>query len=200
MNYQAELATLETPEFYNVLRNTSREYNFTKSEYSIAECVFNFMRKYGRAFPSVNTIAENARCSVRTVQRALKKFELIGIISRSARFAKNHRQTSNEFTLETRVTKCHPLQSSRVNKVTKISIRDLYNKLIKKRSIEKALTGRFVAIADDITQGSKKAEELLTGWVFYWKERHPNSVFSLAVWEKWFRGWVNNSFNMAVYA
>ena len=200
MNYQAELATLETPEFYNFLRNTSRENNFTKSEYSIAECLFNFMRKYGRAFPSVNTMAENARCSVRTVQRALKKFEAIGVISSRARFAKNHRQTSNEFTLETRVTKCHPLQSKIRNKITKISIQDLYNKLIKKQSTEKALTGEFVAIADDITKRTRKADGLITGWLIWWRSNKPDSIFTLEVWEKWFRGWVNNSFNMAVYA
>lgn len=200
MKSNVVLSDIETPEFYNLLRNVSREYDFTKSEYSIAESIFNFIRKYGKAFPSVGTIAMNARCSERTVQRSLKKFEAVGIISRCARFARNKRQTSNEYKLLAWVTKCHPLQSNLINKITKLTIKDLYNKLIKKRSTEKALTGGFIAIADDITQGTKEAEELLTDWVFYWKERHPDSVFSLEVWEKWFRGWVNNSFNIAVYA
>ena len=199
MNYQAELASLETPEFYNLLRSAGREHKFTKSEYSIAESILNFMRKYGRAFPSIGTIAENARCSDRTVQRALKRFELIGLIFRSARFTKSQRQTSNEFTLLTWVSKCHPLQSN-INKIKKfISIRDLFKNLVKKTSTENPLPGHFLEIADEMTKGTKKAQDLMIDWAFYWKERHPGAVFTLEVWEKWFRGWVNNSFSMAVY-
>ena len=201
MNYQADLGNLETPEFYTLLRAAAREHSFTKSEYSIAESLLNFMRKYGRAFPSVGTLAENARCSDRTVQRALKKFETLGIIARCARFAKKtQRQTSNEFILKRWVSKCHPLQSN-INKIKQsISIRDLFNKLIKNQSTEKALTARFDKIASELTKGTGKGSDYTDAWSVYWLDTRPNQIFTLEMWEQKFRGWIRNSFNMPMYA
>ena len=62
--------------------------------------VANYADEWGRCWPSLQTIAEEAECSVSTAQRSLKAMEEAGLVSRTDRRRKNGSFTSDELTLQ----------------------------------------------------------------------------------------------------
>ena len=199
MNYHAELSDYKPAEFYAYLDSTNDRFGFDSITAAVYKCVCEFNRAYGKAFPRVNTIVRKVMRVRRTVQRKLKLLEKLGLIRREPRYDASGRQQSNEFIIILGVSPCHPLQSNN-NKTNKLlSIRDLFKNLVKKTPTINAFTERLTKTADEMTKGTKNAQELIIDWAFWWKERHPDKIFTETALEKLFRGWVFNSFNSAVY-
>ena len=65
----------------------------TKSEIKIIHSIFHFMKVNKEAFPSYETIAENAGCCKTTVKTFMKKFE--GVLFRTQKRYSGKRRTSN---------------------------------------------------------------------------------------------------------
>ena len=65
-------------------------------------CLADWADKKGVCFPTLRNIANVAMCSTRTVQRAVEKFEKLGILKRVSQYAGKGRQTSNRYKLNIR--------------------------------------------------------------------------------------------------
>lgn len=92
---------------YSLKRYDNLEGNFTKisndvykmtngNEFKIYSYLCsNYNRELGYAFPSLNVIADNTNMSLKTVQRAIKKLEEIGLIKIHKFEEKNSKYANN---------------------------------------------------------------------------------------------------------
>lgn len=195
-----QLVDLTNIQYADFLRYSGKKHSFSSNERAIFRVLCNFIRAYGRAFPSRDTIIDEVGCDMKTVSRATLKFKTCGIFRVIARFAENGRQTTNEYILKTTLSKCPPLQTTKIKIKKILSISELFDQLVRKRAKNKELVGQLEKVAEENSQGIKNPHDLVTDWVFYWKEKNPESAFTMRVWENWLRGWVKNGFDHAVYA
>ena len=84
-------------------------FNFIYGEEELshrAVTVYVYLRdrsnKEGSCWPGVKTIARELKLSPRTVQRAMRDLEKVGLVTRQARYRENGSYTSNKYFLHTK--------------------------------------------------------------------------------------------------
>ena len=84
-------------------------FNFIYGEEELshrAVTVYVYLRdrsnKEGSCWPGVKTIARELKLSPRTVQRAVRELEKVGLVTRQARYRENGSYTSNKYFLHTK--------------------------------------------------------------------------------------------------